>query len=70
MSVKEYGLKFHQLLRYAPNLVANMRERMKKFTSGLSRDLILENKTSLLIKDMDISRLVVHMQQVEDEKRK
>ena len=62
MSRKEYSLKFHQLLMYATNLVADMRLRIRKFTSGLNRDLIHESKTSLLIKDMDISRLIVNMQ--------
>lgn len=62
MPVMEYFLKFHQLSRYAPELVSDTRARMRNFTSRLSRDLILERKTTLLIKDMDISRLVVHMQ--------
>lgn len=35
---------------------------MRKFTSGLSQDLILESKTALLINDMEISRSVVHIQ--------
>ena len=64
MSIKEYALKFHQLSRYAPDLVADMRSRMRKFAFRLNRDLILERKTALLIKDMDISRLIVHMQWV------
>lgn len=68
--VNEYALKFHQMLKYAPDLVSDMRARMRRVTSRLSQDLILESKTALLIKDMDILRLVVHMQQVEDEKRK
>ncbi|KAF3622283.1 hypothetical protein FXO38_31372 [Capsicum annuum] len=55
--VKEYALKFHQLSRYAPKLVFDMRATMRKFTSGLSQNLILKTKTALLIKDMDISRL-------------
>lgn len=42
MTVKEYALKFHQLSRYAPELVSNMRTRMRKFALGLSRELILE----------------------------
>lgn len=69
MSIKEYSLKFHQLSRYAPELVTSMRARMRKFAFGLSRDLILESKAALLNKDMDISRLVVYMQQVEEEKK-
>lgn len=49
MLVKESALKFHQLLRYTPYLVADKRSRMRKFTSRLNRDLILESKTDLLI---------------------
>lgn len=59
VSVKESTLKFHQLSRYAPDIVSSMRAKMRKFTSRLSIELILENKATLLIKDMDISRLVV-----------
>lgn len=61
MSIKEYALKFHQLSSYAPKLVSDMRTGMRKFTLGLSHDLILKIKTTLLIKNMDISRLVVYM---------
>lgn len=37
---------------------------MRKFASGLSRELIQESKVALL-KDMDISKLVVYTHQVE-----
>lgn len=70
ISVKEYALEFHQLSRYALELVSNIRERMRKLTFGLSHNLIFEIKTAFLFKDMDISRLVVHTQQMEDVKRK
>lgn len=70
MSVKECAMKFTQLSRYAPDLVSNMRSKMRKFSWGLSRALVLECKGVMLNSDMDISRLVVYMQQVEDEKKK
>lgn len=70
VSVKEYALKFNQLSRYALYLVANMRVRMRKFASRLSQGLILESNIALLIKDIEILRLVVHMKQMKDEKRK
>lgn len=35
---------------------------MRKFVSELNRDLILESRTALLIKDMNISRLIINMQ--------
>lgn len=62
MSVKEYALKFTQLSCYAPELVGNMRARMRKFVSSLSDDLVLECKGAMLNRDMDFSRLSVHMQ--------
>ncbi|KAH0669077.1 hypothetical protein KY289_023570 [Solanum tuberosum] len=36
MSVREYALKFNQLSRYAPHLVADSRSRMNKFVMGVS----------------------------------
>lgn len=36
MSVTEYDLNFHQLSRYAPNSVADIRARMRKYASGLN----------------------------------
>lgn len=64
MSVKEYALKFYQLSRYDLEIVSSRKARIRKFAFGLSQDLILESKATLLIKDMDISRLVMYMQQV------
>lgn len=43
---------------------------MRKFVVGLSCDLELECKATMLNNDMKISRLVVYIQQVEDEKKK
>lgn len=70
MNVNEYALKFTQLSRYAPELVCNIRAQMRKFASGLLNELVLECKWVMLKKDMDIFRLVVYMQQVEEEKKK
>ncbi|WMV36783.1 hypothetical protein MTR67_030168 [Solanum verrucosum] len=41
LSVHEYSLKFTQLSRYAPEMVADMRNKMSLFVAGLSR---LSNK--------------------------
>lgn len=51
-------------------MVSNMRARMHKFVSGLSPKLVLKSKRTLLIGDMNISRLLVCMQQAEEEKKK
>ncbi|KAG5611703.1 hypothetical protein H5410_022984 [Solanum commersonii] len=68
LSVHEYGLKFTQLSRYASKMVADMRSRMSLFVAGLSCLSSKEGKDSMLIGDMDISRLMFYVQQVEEEK--
>lgn len=70
MSVKEYVLKFTQLSLYAPELISSVRSRMRKYALSLSRDLVLECKAAILNNDIDISRLVVYMQKVENKKKK
>lgn len=59
MSYKEYALKFHLFSRHVPELVFIIRDRMHMFTSGLCHDLVLNSKVALLIKNMEISRLLV-----------
>ena len=70
MSVREYSLKFTQLAKYAPAMVADSRARMSKFVSGVSEDVVKECRTAMLVKELDISRLMVHAQQIEEEKVK
>ncbi|KAK4713885.1 hypothetical protein R3W88_019792 [Solanum pinnatisectum] len=70
MSVHEYSLKFTQLSHYAPEMVADMRSRMSLFVSGLSRLSSKEIKAAMLIGDMDIARVMIHMQQVNEDKLK
>lgn len=43
---------------------------MRNFSLGLSHNLVLEFKAAMLNNYMDISKLVVNMQQVEDNKKK
>ncbi|KAK4727145.1 hypothetical protein R3W88_032062 [Solanum pinnatisectum] len=68
MSVHEYSLKFTQLSQYAPEMVAVMRRRMSLFVAGLSSMSSNEGKVAMLIGDMDLARLMVYVQQVEEEK--
>ncbi|KAK4716132.1 hypothetical protein R3W88_014470 [Solanum pinnatisectum] len=68
MSVHEYSLKFTQLSCYALEMVDDMRCRVSLFFSGLSRLSSKEGKATMLIGDMDIARLMIHVQQVEEDK--
>lgn len=60
MMVQEYSLKFTQLDRYSPHMVADGISKMSKFVSGMSNSVVKECRTAILIKKMDISRLMVH----------
>nr|AAV31186.2 Gag-pol polyprotein, putative [Solanum tuberosum] len=68
MSVHEYSLKFTQLFRYAPEMVATMRSRMSLFVAGLSHLSSKKGKAAMLIWDMDIARLMVYVMHVEEKK--
>lgn len=43
---------------------------MCKYVLGLSRELVIERKMTLLIENFHISILIMYIQQVEDEKNK
>ncbi|WMV41565.1 hypothetical protein MTR67_034950 [Solanum verrucosum] len=70
MSVREYALKFTQLSKDAPSIVANRRAKICKFMSGVSDMVVKEYCTAMLVHDMDISSLLVHAQQIQEEKLK
>lgn len=61
--MQEYSLNFTKLSRYALEMVADMRRKMSLFVSGLSHHTCREDKAAMLIWDMDIARLMIHVQQ-------
>lgn len=70
MGVNEYLLKFIQWLKYALTMVVDSRSRISKFVSKVSEMMVKECRTTMLIKDIGISRLMIHVQQIEEEKLK
>lgn len=70
MNVHEYSLEFTQLSRYAPKIVVDMRRRMSLLFTELSHWSSKEGKKVMLIGDIDLARLMIHVQHVEEDKLK
>lgn len=68
INLKQGALKFTKLSNYASTLVADPCGRMHKFISGISNLVIKECHTTMLIKEMDISRLMTYAKQIKGEK--
>ncbi|XP_049363331.1 uncharacterized protein LOC125828071 [Solanum verrucosum] len=64
MNVKEYSLKFTELFKYSPTLVANSWARMNKCVMVISGLVKEKCRTAILHHDMDISRLMVYAHQL------
>ncbi|XP_069152134.1 uncharacterized protein [Solanum lycopersicum] len=63
MTVREYSLKFVKLSRYATPLVSTSREEMSRFLTGINGDLEEDCRAAMLHDNMDLSRLMMHVQQ-------
>ena len=68
MAVQEYGLKFNQLSRYAPHIVADSRAQINKFMYGVQDLVKTEYLNVMLLGNMNISSHMTHAQQVEGDK--
>ena len=70
MTVRKYSVKFVKLPRYITSLVSNNRDEMSRFLIGISGDLEEECRFVILHDSTDLSRLMVHVKQVDDNRRK
>ncbi|KAF3623395.1 hypothetical protein FXO38_30779 [Capsicum annuum] len=68
MMVKKYSLRFTQLARYTPHMVADNRAKMSKFISGVNDNMVNECRSTMLNSDMILARLMTHAQQIEKQK--
>ncbi|XP_070057068.1 uncharacterized protein [Nicotiana tomentosiformis] len=66
MNVNEYYLKFVALAKYAPEMVRDMRSRVKRFVLGLSDDLFACANIASQNNDMTITKMVAFVQGNED----
>ena len=66
MSIKEYSLKLVKLSKCAFSLVSCSRDEMRGFVTGVLKDLEEDCQLAMLNYNMDLSRLMVHTQQVEE----
>ncbi len=70
MTIMEYSLKFVTLSRYATSLMYKNRDEISRFLTGITGDLEEECLAAMLHGNRDRSRLMVHVQQVEDNWKK
>lgn len=66
MSVHDYSLKFIQLPMYIPSFVSNPRDKMSRFVTGVSNLVKEEYCFAMHHGDMNISRIMVHSQSMEE----
>ena len=62
--MKEYSLKFTQLSKHTPTLVANSRARINMFVIGVSNIVDKECRTAMLLNNMYIFKLMVYSYEV------
>ena len=55
-------LEVHQISKYALSLVPNPTDEMSRCMMGVSEDLVEKWRLTILHENMDISRLIVHVQ--------
>lgn len=66
MRVREYSLKFINLPSYATSLVFYNRDDMSRLLTRITGDMEEECRSAILHDNMELSRLMVHVHQVDD----
>ena len=66
MSVRDYGLRFDSLARYAPMVVDTMGSRIRRFIGGLDPEYVEACTIVALNKDIHISRIQAVAQNFEE----
>ena len=59
-----------KLSRYATSFVSKSRDEKSRFFTGINGNLEGECRSAMLYNNMDLSRLMVYVQQVEDNRKK
>ena len=70
MNLEEYSSKFTLLSKYALYLVSNPRDERSRFVTSVTDLVKKDYPTEMLHNDMDISRLMVYAQSIEESKLK
>ena len=70
MTLKENFLKFVKLSRYDTSLVSNRRDEMSRFLKKITGDLEEECWSAMLHDNMNLSKLMVRVYQVEDNQKR
>ena len=65
-----FVIMFSKLSKYVPSMMEDPRVKMGQFVSGLGDMVGSEGQAALLHKDMDLSRLMTYVEQVEDRKHR
>ena len=69
MTVRDYSLKFVKLSKYTTSLVSKSNDEISRFLTRIIRDLEEQCRYTMLHDNMDLSRLMVHIQQVEKSRK-
>ena len=70
MTVREYFMKFVKLSRYVTSLVSNSRDEMSRFLTGIAEDLEEVCRAAMFHDNINLYRLMVYVQQVEESKKR